>query len=223
MSPCVFELVCRLRGMENAIMDLAGNPGLSRRLLEKAGRFSHRIAEAACDTFQLDWLWTGDDVGGQHALIMSPDCWRELIKPHLARIFQVGRSRGLWVAYHSCGAIAPIIPDLIEIGLNVLNPIQCNCPGMNPYDLKREFGRSLAFMGGIDTQGRLPHGTADEVHRETCRLLEAMTADGGGYILAASHTIPPETPVENIFAMYKAAGVSREEICDRAAAVRSPN
>jgi len=220
VSPCLFELLCRLRGMENAIVDLAANPSLATAMLQKAGDFSCRISEAACQCFALDWLWTGDDVGGQQSLIMSPDCWRELIKPHLARIVQVGRSRGLWVAYHSCGAIHPIIPDLIEIGLNVLNPIQCNGPGMNPYELKKEFGKRLAFMGGIDTQELLPKGTTADVRRETERLLAAMTADGGGYILAASHTIPPETPIDNIFALYAAAGVSREEIMDRAAEVR---
>jgi uroporphyrinogen decarboxylase len=91
---------------------------------------------------------------------------------------------------------------------------------MEPLELKREFGDRLAFMGGVDTQGLLPGGTAQEVRRATERLLGGMTAGGGGYILAASHTIPPETPVENIFAMYEVAGVAREEIHDRAAAIR---
>jgi uroporphyrinogen decarboxylase len=104
--------------------------------------------------------------------------------------------------------------------VDVLNPIQCNCPGMNPAELKREFGAELAFMGGVDTQGLLPTGTANEVRRYTEQLIAEMTADGGGFILAASHTVSPETPDENIFAMYEAAGVSREEILDRAAAVR---
>jgi uroporphyrinogen decarboxylase len=91
---------------------------------------------------------------------------------------------------------------------------------MNPCELKKAFGQRLAFMGGLDTQELLPRGTADEVYRETRRLIEAMAAAGGGYILAASHTVPPETPSENIFAMYRAAGVSREEIMDRCAGIR---
>jgi len=221
ISPCVFEMVCRIRGMEKAILDLAASPELAGRMLEQAAVFSLRIAEAACDRFPLDWLWTGDDVGGQQAMIMSPECWRDMIRPHLTKIIDVGRSRGLWTAYHSCGSIRPIIPDLIEMGLDVLNPIQCNCPGMDPLELKKEFGAQLSFMGGVDTQNLLPNGTADEVYRETIRLLEGMTADGGGYILAASHAVPPETPLENIFAMYRAAGVTREEIFDRAAEVRA--
>ena len=104
--------------------------------------------------------------------------------------------------------------------MDVLNPIQGNCPGMEPLELKREFGKRLAFMGGVDTQELLPRGSAADVRRAAPRLLEGMTADGGGYILAASHTIPPETPLENIFALYTTAGVSETEIRDRAADLR---
>ena len=221
ISPCLYEMVCRVRGMENATIDLLSSPDLSGAMLTQAGRFSVHLAAAACDRFAVDWLWTGDDVGSQRGMIMSPECWRERIKPLLAQIFAIGRSRGLWVAYHSCGAIRPIIPDLIEIGLDVLNPVQCNCPGMDPLELKAEFGTKLSFMGGVDTQHLLPNESPEKVYRETERLVEGMTTDGGGYILAASHAVPPETPTENIFAMYAAAGVTREQIFARAAAVRN--
>ena len=107
------------------------------------------------------------------------------------------------------------------MGLDVRNPIQSRCPGMDALELKREFGRELSFMGGLDTFGLLPRGTAAEVRRGTAELIEGMTADGGGFILAASHTVPPETPDENIFAMYEAAGVTREEIFDRAGDIRA--
>jgi uroporphyrinogen decarboxylase len=220
VSPCLFEMVCRIRGMEKAVLDLAADPGLAKKMLEDAGKFAVKISESACERFPLDWLWTGDDVGGQKGMIMSPECWRDMIRPRLSKIFKIGKSKGLWVAYHSCGSIRLIIPDLIEIGLDVLNPVQCNCPGMNPLELKKEFGEKLSFMGGVDTQDLLPNGTSEEVRRETTRLLEGMTADGGGYILAASHIVPPETPLENIFAMYEVAGLNREEILDRAADLR---
>jgi uroporphyrinogen decarboxylase len=153
-------------------------------------------------------------------MVMSPESWRDLIKPLMAEIFAVGRAHGLWVANHCCGALRPIIPDLVEIGLDVLNPVQAGCPGMDPFGLKREFGDRLSFMGGVDTQNLLPFASAAEVRRETERLISGMTAGGGGYILAASHTIPPETPDENIFALYEVAGISREEIRDRAADIR---
>jgi uroporphyrinogen decarboxylase len=221
VAPVQFEMVFRLRGMGNALLDMIDDPELSDRMLRQAASFAVRISEVACERFPLDWLFVGDDVGGQRGMIMSPSMWREMIRPHLARVFDVGRSNGVWVAYHSCGSIRPIISDLIEMGVQVLNPIQCHCPGMEALELKKEFGRDLAFMGGVDTQWLLPNGTADEVRRETARLIEGMTADGGSYILAASHTVPPETPDENIFAMYEAAGVSREEIFDRAADIRA--
>lgn len=221
ISPCLLELLFRIRGMENSFLDTLASPDISKDLLLKASGFAIEIGEKACSRYPLDWLWTGDDVGGQQSMMISPESWRIMIKPHLKDIFNIGKGKRLWVAYHSCGSIRPIIPDLIEIGLDVLNPIQCNCPGMNPLDLKKEFGRELSFMGGVDTQHLLPEGSPDEVYRETLNLIDGMTYDGGGYILAASHTVPPETPVENIFAMYLAAGVTKEEIFDRAADVRN--
>ena len=220
VSPCVFEMYWRLRGMQACMLELAADRELSYEMLGRCADFAVMLSEESCDRFEVDWLWTGDDVAGQEATLMSPDLWRELVKPHLQRVVDVGKVRGLPVAHHCCGALRPIIPDLIEMGIDVLNPIQCNCPGMDPLELKNEFGNDLAFMGGVDTQGLLPTGTADEVRRATARLIEGMTAGGGGYILAASHTVPPETPDENLFAMYAEAGICREEIFDRAARIR---
>lgn len=221
VSPCVFEMYWRLRGMEQALLDVRMEPELVAEMFRRCADFSVLLSEEACRRFPLDWLWTGDDVGSQDSTILSPESFRELVKPNLARIFEVGKARGLWVAYHSCGAIRPLIPDLIEIGLDVLNPIQCTAAGMGPLELKREFGDRLSFMGGVDTQEVLPFGAPGDVRRATERLIEGMTTDGGGYILAASHAIPPETPDENFFAMYEVAGVSREEVFDRAAAIRA--
>jgi len=180
VSPCVFEMYWRLRGMEKTLLEMALDPDLTREM----------------------------------------HTWRRMVKPFLKQNAEVGKKHGLYVAFHSCGAIRPIIGDLIEIGVDVLNPIQCNCPGMNPMELKKQFGKDLAFMGGVDTQGVLPGGTEHQVRKATAELLEAMTADGGGYIFAASHTVPPETPDDNIFAMYDEAGISRQEIFDRAADIR---
>ncbi|MCK5739583.1 hypothetical protein KAH55_10390 [bacterium] len=220
VSPCIFEMYCRLRGMEGAMLDMAADEALSKEMLKRCADFALALAEKACERYPLDWLWSGDDVASQQALMMHPDTWREQIKPHLARILDVGKKHHYWTAYHSCGAIRPIIPDLIEIGLNVLNPIQCTAVDMDPLSLKAEFGEHLAFMGGVDNQYLLPQGTPQEVRQATERLIDGMTADGGDFILAASHTIPPETPVENIFAMYDVAGITREEIFDSAAAIR---
>jgi uroporphyrinogen decarboxylase len=220
VSPCVFEMYWRLRGMVDALLDMASEPELARTMFRRCADFAIWLGEQACERFDLDWYWTGDDIAGQQLMLMSPASWRSLIKPELARVFEPGLRRGLPVAYHCCGALRPIIPDLIEMGMTVLNPVQANCPGMEALELKREFGKDLTFMGGVDTQGLLPVGTVAEVRRATARLIQGMTSDGGGYILAASHTIPPETPEDNIFAMYEEAGITREEIFDRAAGLR---
>ena len=201
-------------------MDIALYPEIFATIMKKCANHSFALAENASNRLSLDWLWTGDDVGGQSAMMMNPKCWRESIKPHLERIFSLGKKQDLWIAYHSCGSIYNIIPDLIEIGLDVLNPIQGNCPGMDPLELKKEFGKSLTFMGGVDTQDLLPNGTVKEVQREVRKLIDGMSC-GGGYILAASHTVPPETPLDNIFAMYSVAGVSREMILDKASDLRN--
>ncbi len=221
VSPCVFEMYARIRGLQAAALDLVMDPELAWVMMGRCAAFAVELSEKACGQFALDWLWTGDDVAGQQTLMMSPELWREQIKPLLKQVVDVGKAAGLPVAYHCCGALSSIIPDLIEIGVDVLNPVQCNCPGMNPFDLKQEYGGQLAFMGGVDTQHLLPCGDAREVLSETRRLIEGMTGDGGGYILAASHAVPPETPDDNIFAMYEGAGITREEIEDNAARIRA--
>jgi uroporphyrinogen decarboxylase len=220
VSPCAFEMYWRLRGMENTMTDLLSDPDLARHMLKGCVDFSITLAEKVIERYPLDWLWTGDDIASQQSMMISPKTWRALVKPELARIFKIAKEHHMWLAYHCCGAMRPIIPDLIELGMDVLNPVQGNCPGMDPLELKRDFGKAITFMGGLDTQDLLPNASAAQVEAETHRLIDAMTQDGGGYILAASHTIPPETPEENIFALYTAAGISRQEIFDRAANLR---
>lgn len=206
--------------MEDALLDFAVDPSLADTMVGRCADFADRLAVEAIERFELDWLWTGDDVASQDGMIISPEQWRETVKPHLARVFRRGIDAGLPIAYHCCGALRPIIPDLVEIGCTVLNPIQVGCPGMEPRSLKEEFGAELTFMGGLDTQRLLPRGTPTEVRRETESLIATMASEGGGFILAASHSIPPETPLDNIFALYEAAGMSRESILDAAADAR---
>ena len=228
VSPCAFELMNRIFGMERAMLEMAGisqnaphEASAIRSFIGKTADFGVALAEASCAHCRIDWLWTGDDVGGQNGMILSPAMWRETIRPGMRRIIGAGSRHGLPIAYHSCGAIRPIIPDLIEIGVNILNPIQCDCPGMEAGSLKAEFGKHLTFMGGVDTISLLPRGSVADVRRATRKLLDTMTSDGGGFILAASHTIAPETPPENIFAMYREAGIDREMIFDKAADIRA--
>ncbi len=219
VSPCVFELLNRLFGMEETMLWMAENPPEFAAFVQRLIAFNVDLAEQGCAAHRPDWLWTGDDVGGRNGMMISPEMWREQVKPGLRQIVEVGLRRHIPVAFHSCGAIRPIIPDLIEIGISVLNPIQTGCPGMDPFELKNDFGKELTFMGGVDTIDLLPNGSVNDV-RDTTRALIDHMASNGGYILAASHTVAPETPLNNIFAMYNEAGISREEIFDRAADLR---
>jgi uroporphyrinogen decarboxylase len=219
VSPCAFEMYWRLRGMETAMLDIAESPELAAEMFRRCADFAVLLAQEAFRRYALDWLWTGDDVASQNQMMISPRTWRILVKPALQQVFEIGKAHGTWIAYHCCGALAPVIPDLIEMGMDVLNPIQIGCPGMDIFALKREYGQQITLMGGIDTQYLLPYAAEKEVRTTVRRLLDAMQPDGG-YILAASHTIPPETPLENIFALYQEAGLSREEIFTRAAEIR---
>jgi uroporphyrinogen decarboxylase len=199
---------------------MSAEPALVDEMLDRCAAFAALLAELACRRFPLDWLWTGDDVAGQDALLMSPETWRRLVKPHLQLVFDVAKRHRLWVVYHCRGSVRCIVGDLIEMGLDLLHPVSCDCAGMDPLELKRELGDKLALAGGLDAHGVLCRGSVDDVSRSTRQLLDGMTA-GGGYILAASHPILPDTPAENLFAMYAEAGLSREEIFDRAAEVRA--
>ena len=218
----IFETAWALRGLEPMLADFVESPELADRILDIPFRY-HLTAAKHLVEIGVDMIWTGDDVGAQHGMLISPRTWRRFLKPRMAEFYSTlkGINPALKIAYHSDGNIEPIIPELIEIGMDVLNPVQSSCPGMDPVSLKKEFGGAITFMGGLDTQELLPHSSADQVRRETARLIEAMTSEHGGYILAASHTIPPETPDENIFAMYAAAGISRQEIFDNAATYRA--
>jgi uroporphyrinogen decarboxylase len=220
VSPCVCEMYRRLRGPEQALADLNAEPALVDEMFDRCAAFAALLAELACRRFPLDWLWTGDAAPTQTVHAMSPDAWRRLVKPHLQLVFDVGKRHRLWVGYRGCGDLRPVIPDLVEMGLDVLSLAHGACPTADPLELKREFGAKLAFLGGLDAHF-LCRGSVDEVRRATRQLVDGMTGHGGGYVLAATDFVLPETPADNLFAMYTEAGVSREEIYDRAAEVRA--
>ena len=148
----------------------------------------------------VDMIWVGDDVGAQHKMLISPAMWRKFLKPRLGLIIAElkGINPNLKVAYHSDGYIYPIIPDLIEIGLDILNPIQPAC--MDPDQLKREFGNRLCFWGSIDEQHTLPFGTPSEVKAEVVDRLQTLGKEGG-LIIGPSHHVQLDTPMENFWAM----------------------
>lgn len=204
VSGSIFEPCYHIRGMDKLMVDMIENPEFVEIFFDHAADFTRKVCENALE-YPLDWIWLGDDIGGQSAMMMSPGMWRTMLKPRLAGIIKAVKNKRpeIKIAYHSCGAIRPVIADLIEIGVDVLNPIQPLCPGMNPEELKKEFGDSLAFMGGLDTQEFLIHANPEEVRHHARELIDVMS-NGGGYIFAASHTIQPDTPMENILALTEA-------------------
>ena len=158
----------------------------------------------ACEGL-IDVTQVTDDLGTQNGPMISPRTFREFYRPHMQRFIDLAHSFGIEVFHHDDGAIRAFIPDLVEMGIDILNPMQWTCPGMELEGLKRDFGGDLCFHGGIDNQRILPFGTPDEVRAEVRHNIDALASDRTGYILAPCHNIQPITPVENIVTMYDEA------------------
>jgi uroporphyrinogen decarboxylase len=211
MAPCghdLFNQLLRVRGMENGLMDLVAEPEFAMAFLE---RLTDTIITAQqCYLKEvgdlIDIHFTADDLTGQKVPLISPALYRRMIKPLWARIIQA--IKGLTKAkifYHGCGAVDTFLPDLIEIGVDIINPVQVSAAGMDTAQLKKKYGKTLSYWGGgCDTQKVLPYGTTDEVRRETQRRIRDL-APGGGFVFNPVHNIQPFVPVENIMAMFQTA------------------
>jgi uroporphyrinogen decarboxylase len=195
----IFETAWALRGYERMLMDFALEPELADQILEIPFRY-HLAAARKLVELGVDMVWLGDDIGAQKAMLISPAHWRRFLKPRLARIIAELKQINpqVKVAYHSDGNIYPVIPELIEIGLDVLNPVQP--ASMDPERLKREFGRQLCFWGSIDEQHTLPFGAPQDVRREVLQRLTTL-GRGGGLILGPTHHVQLDTPMQNFWAM----------------------
>ena len=195
----IFETAWALRGLGRLLMDLIEDPDLAERILDIPYRY-HLAAARRLVEMGVDMIWTGDDVGSQLGMIISPSTWRQFLKPRMAELISTLKriKPSLKIAYHSDGNIEPIIPELIEIGVDVLNPVQPRC--MDPGRLKKAYGDELCFWGTIDEQHTLPFGSPDDVRAEvTARLADLGT--GGGLILGPTHHVQLDTPLENFWAM----------------------
>jgi len=198
-----FEIYCQLRGLEQAMLDLVTNPVLVEAVLDRVEaiqtemmtRFFERAAA------YLDLVFVSDDIAGQQSLLISPAMWRRHLQPRLVRWCELIHSYGLKVFYHTDGAAERLIGPLIESGIDVLNPIQHACPGMERTALKETYGDRVIFHGGVDNQSVLPFGTPEDVRAETERCLETLGAGREGYVCCSCHNVQPGTPLENIFAM----------------------
>jgi uroporphyrinogen decarboxylase len=201
------EGLFRLRGFEDGYMDLAADPRLARRIMD-------RILEIKLDYWAralplldglVDVVAEADDLGGQDRTLFSPATYRELVKPLHRQLFEFLHAHTeARIFFHSCGSIRTLIPDLVEVGVDILNPVQVSAAGMDTTELKREFGRDLVFWGGgVDTQRVLGSGTPDEVRAEVRRRI-ADLSPGGGFVFAAVHNVQPNVPPENLLAMWSA-------------------
>ena len=199
-----FLKYCELRGMEQAYMDLLINPEIAHYVLDKLFDLAFEITRRIFETLPGKVLITyiAEDLGSQEGLLFSPAQMEEFLFPRMQRMMRLAREHGVYVFTHSDGAIRPVIGRLIELGTQVLNPIQWRCRGMEREGLKRDYGDRLIFHGGMDNQRTLPFGTVEDVRREVIENLRILGA-GGGYILAPCHNIQAVTPPENIVALYE--------------------
>ena len=201
------EGLFKLRGFEEGYMDLAGDPALARRVMERVLEVKLAYWERALPEVgeHADVLVEADDLGGQDRTLFSPRTYRELVKPLHRELFDYLHARtDARVFFHTCGAVRELVPDLIEIGVDILNPVQVSAARMDTAELKREFGRDLVFWGGgVDTQRVLGAGSPDDVRAEVLHRVDDLRGDGG-FIFAAVHNIQPNVPAANILAMRAA-------------------
>ena len=198
----LWERATFMRGMEAILLDVILNPAFVQELLERLTEYILETMRRVLEKGAFEGIALSDDYGSQRGMLISPGQWRSLMKPCLARIYGLAKRHGLTVFHHSCGNIVPIIGDLIELGLDILHPIQPEA--MDVFLLKKEFGKDLTFCGGVSTQNLLVTGTPDQVRREVQRLKREL-GRGGGYILEPGITLQADVPRENLIALIDEA------------------
>jgi uroporphyrinogen-III decarboxylase len=198
----VFEAAWALRGYEQLMVDFLLDPALANRILDLPYQYHLTVAKTLAE-MGVDMIWFGDDVGAQDRMLLAPQTWRTFFKPRLAQLIAAVKQINprLKVAYHTDGNVYDIVPELIEIGVDVLNPIQP--ASMDPVQLKQAFGERLCFWGSIDLQYTLPFGTPAQVRQEVLTRLDTL-GKGGGLILGPTHNVQLDVPLENFWAMVNA-------------------
>lgn len=191
----IFETAWALRGLETLLMDFFEDPDLADAILDIPYNY-HRSVTKRLTTMGVDMIWLGDDIGAQDAMFISPDTWRRFLKPRMAELISElkGINPDLKIVYHTDGCVYQVIPELIEIGIDILNPIQP--ASMDPARLKKEYGDRLCFWGSVDEQYTLPFGTAGKVRDEVTERINTL-GKGGGLIIAPTHHVQLDTPMEN--------------------------
>jgi len=208
ISGVVYEICWYLRGLENLFIDMMTQPQVLEAIIDRTLGFwldwFRLFLDEAADV--VDVIMIGDDLAGQNGPLFAPRIYRQIIKPRQKRLVRYIRSRTkakIW--YHSCGSVMEYLPDLLDNGIDILNPVQISAKGMDPARLKAEFGDRLVFWGGgIDTQHVLPRASPQEVREHVRRNIEALKP-GGGYVFNNVHNIQGDVPPENVLAMFDAA------------------
>jgi uroporphyrinogen decarboxylase len=195
----IFECAWALRGYEQLMIDMAADPEKANRVMDFPFHYHMAVTQKLVQ-FGVDMIWLGDDVGGQKTMLMSPKMWRTYLKPRMAELIASLRAINprIKIAYHTDGVVYPIIPELIEIGIDILNPIQPMA--MDPAKLKNDFGDRLCFWGSMDIQQTLPFGTPEDVKNEVLLRLRTI-GRGGGLLIGPTHNLQLDTPLENFWAM----------------------
>ncbi len=195
----IFETAWALRGLDTLLMDFYTNPDLAEAILDIPYRYHLTVAKKLTE-MRVDMIWLGDDVGGQTQMMISPELWRQFLKPRMAALIAALRdiNPNIKIAYHSDGNIYDIIPELIEIGIDVLNPLQP--ASLNVEQIKKEFGNRLCFWGSIDEQHTLPFGSPQDVKKQVKQRISTL-GHNGGLIIGPTHHVQLDTPLENFWAM----------------------
>ncbi len=199
----IFEACWYLRGLDTFLMDMVLEPAYAGTLMDKVMQFPLNAARKYIE-LGADMIWFGDDIAMQTGMMLSVDMWRKFFRGRYARLFSECKklNPNIKIAYHSCGQCTDILDDMIEIGLDVLNPLQPKA--INPFETKKRYGKRLTLFGGLCVQHTMPFGSVEDIRNEVEKLT-AELGKGGGYILAPAHHIQADTPVQNIQTFYEAA------------------
>lgn len=202
---CVFMTSMYMRGFEKMMMDLIVNKKYAEVLISRIGEIMLEICRRSLKSIgrAIDLYGIWDDFATQNGLMISADLWRKYYKPVTKKLIEEAKKYNLLVCFHICGSCIEIIPDLIEMGVDILDPVQVSAKNMEIGNLKKLFGRDICFHGGIDGQKLIPMGSPKQIMEEVKRIRSIYDDNEGGIILGPSHHITPDSPIENILAIYQ--------------------
>lgn len=198
MELTMYDMMQQLVGTEKLLLDMAMGAEYVEPLMDKTKEFAVAVGKRLIE-MGVDGIWAGDDFGAQNGMIISPKMWRNFFKERYRQVYSELKANNpdIIIMQHCDGAVAPILDDWIEVGLEVFNPVQPNVPGHEPHDLKSKFGDRMSFWGAIDQQQLLPHGSKKDIEADIAKKIEVL-GEGGGYMCAPAHIIQSDTSMENV-------------------------